>query len=124
MEASRTYGHGGALALFAPAPAPGGQVTSKALGRIVGSRIDQLPPFPRRLVDVPFGLDHPYWIEDPDFDLDFHIRDTAVPPPGDERQLAETVARIFARPLDRTRPLWELYLIHGIEGGKGGTLPK
>ena len=50
---------------------------------------------------MPFGLDRPYWIEDPDFDLDFHIRESAVPPPGDDRQLAETVARIFARPLDR-----------------------
>jgi diacylglycerol O-acyltransferase len=124
MESSRTYGHVGALALFDPSTAPGGQVTSKDLCRIVGSRIDQLPPFHRRLVDVPFGLDHPYWIEDPDFDLDFHIRDTAVPPPGDDRQLAETVARIFARPLDRTRPLWELYLIHGIGGGKVGVLTK
>src|SRR4051794_35605816 len=124
MESSRTYGHVGALALFDPSTAPGGQVTSKDLCRIVGSRIDQLPPFHRRLVDVPFGLDHPYWIEDPDFDLDFHIRDTAVPPPGDERQLAETVARIFARPLDRRRPLWELYLIHGIEGGRLGLLTK
>src|SRR4051794_15357004 len=124
MESSRTYGHVGALALFDPSTAPGGQVTSKDLCRIVGSRIDQLPPFHRRLVDVPLGLDHPYWIEDPDFDLDFHIRDTAVPPPGDDRQLAETVARIFARPLDRTRPLWELYLIHGIEGGRVGMLTK
>ena len=61
-----------------------------------------LPPLRRRLVDVPFGLDLPYWVEDPHFDLDFHIRETAVPPPGDDRQLAETVARIFARPLDRT----------------------
>src|SRR4051794_27818426 len=124
MESSRTYGHVGALALFDPSTAPGGQVTSKDLCRIVGSRIDQLPPFHRRLVDVPLGLDHPYWIEDPDFDLDFHIRDTAVPPPGDDHQLAETIARIFARPLDRSRPLWELYLIHGISDGRIGLLTK
>ena len=83
-----------------------------------------LPPFRWRLVGVPLGLDHPYWIEDPDFDLDFHIRDSAVPPPGDDRQLAETVARIFARPLDRTRPLWELYLIHGLQGGRVALLTK
>ncbi len=124
LESSRTYGHVGALALFDPSTAPGGRVTSEDLGRVVAGRIDQLPPFHQRLVEVPFGLDHPYWIEDPDFDLDFHIRDTAVPPPGDDRQLAETVARIFARPLDRKRPLWELYLIHGIEGGKLGMLTK
>ena len=67
---------------------------------------------------MPFGLDHPYWIEDPDFDLDFHIRETAVPPPGGDDQLAELVARICARPLDRAHPLWELYVIHGLEGGR------
>src|SRR3954469_3923571 len=124
MESSRTYGHVGALALFDPSTAPGGAVTSKDLCRIVGSRIDRLPPFQRRLVSVPLGLDLPYWIEDPDFDLDFHIRDSAVPPPGNERQLAETVARIFARPLDRNRPLWEIYLIHGLPEGHVALLTK
>src|SRR3954454_10307251 len=124
MESSRTYGHVGGLAILDPSTAPGGQVTSKDLCRIVGSRIDRVPPFHRRLVEVPLGLDHPYWVEDPDFDLDFHIRDTAVPPPGDDRQVAETVGRIFARPLDRSRPLWELYLIHGISGGRVGLLSK
>ena len=73
---------------------------------------------------VPFGIDLPYWVEDPAFDLDFHIRDSAVPPPGDDRQLAETVARIFARPLDRSRPLWELYLIHGLSDGRVAMLSK
>jgi diacylglycerol O-acyltransferase / wax synthase len=124
MESGGTYGHVGALALFDPSTAPNGEVTSDDLARVVAGRIDQLPPFHRRLVRVPLGLDHPYWMEDPNFDLGFHIRDTAVPPPGDDRQLAETVARIFARPLDRRRPLWELYLIHGIEGGKVGMLTK
>ena len=124
MESSRTYGHVGALALFDTSTAPGGEVSSDDLMRLVAGRIDQLPPFHQRLVRVPFGLDHPYWIEDPHFDLGFHIRDTAVPPPGDDRRLAETVARIFARPLDRRKPLWELYLIHGIEGGKLGMLTK
>jgi WS/DGAT/MGAT family acyltransferase len=124
MESSRTYGHVGGLALFDPSTAPGGALTAQDLCRVISSRIDQLPPFHRRLVDVPLGLDHPYWIEDPDFDLDFHIRDTAVPPPGDDRRLAETVARIFARPLDRNRPLWELYVIHGISEGRVGLLTK
>jgi WS/DGAT/MGAT family acyltransferase len=124
METPRIYGHVGGLALFDPSTAPGGTVTTRDLCRLVGSRLDRLPPYRERLVQVPFGLDHPYWIEDPHFDLDFHIRDTAVPPPGDDRRLAETVARIFARPLDRTRPLWELYLIHGIAGDRLGLLTK
>src|SRR4051812_20192081 len=124
MESSRTYGHVGGLALFDPSTAPGGELTAQDLCRVIGSRIDQLPPFHRRLVDVPLGLDLPYWIEDPDFDLDFHIRDSAVPPPGDDRRLAETVARIFARPLDRNRPLWEIYLIHGLAEGRVALLTK
>jgi len=76
------------------------------------------------LVEVPLGLDLPYWVEDPDFDLDFHIRETAVPPPGEAAQVAETVARICARPLDRSRPLWELYLMHGLEDGRVALLTK
>src|SRR5918995_1849317 len=114
VESSRTYGHVGGLAVYDPATAPGGGLSVPDVCRLVGDRIHLLPPFRWRLVGVPLGLDHPYWVEDPDFDLDFHVRESAVPPPGDDRQLAETVARIFSRPLDRTRPLWELYVIHGV----------
>ena len=124
VESARTYGHVGGLAVYDPATAPGGELQIKDICRLVGERIHMLPPFRWRLVGVPLGLDHPYWVEDPDFDLDFHIRDSAVPPPGDDRRLAETVARIFARPLDRTRPLWELYLIHGLENGRVALLTK
>ncbi|HRE02134.1 MAG TPA: wax ester/triacylglycerol synthase family O-acyltransferase, partial [Ilumatobacteraceae bacterium] len=57
------------------------------------------------------------WIEDENFDIDFHVRHHAVPAPGTPQQLAEVVSRIVARPLDRTRPLWELYVIEGVDGG-------
>jgi diacylglycerol O-acyltransferase len=124
IETPRTYGHVGGLAVYDPSTAPGGDVTHADICRLVGERLHLLPPFTRRLVPVPLGLDHPYWIEDPDFDLDFHIRDSAVPPPGNDRQLAHTIERIFARPLDRTRPLWELYVIHGLEGGRVALLTK
>src|SRR3954462_6053499 len=124
METPRTYGHVGGLAILDPSTAPGGELTAQDLCRLVGERLHLLKPFRWRLVDVPLGLDHPYWIEDPDFDLDFHIRDTGSPPPGDERALAAQVPRIFARPLDRTRPLWELYLIHGLDGGRVAALTK
>src|ERR671933_2079927 len=124
MESPRRYGHVGGLAILDPSTAPGGSLTARDLCRLVGERLHLLRPFRWRLVDVPFGLDHPYWIEDPDFDIDFHIRDTGAPPPGDERALAEQVARIFARPLDRSRPLWELYLIHGLRNGHMAMLTK
>jgi len=124
VESARVYGHVGSMAVYDPKTAPGGSVEIGDVCRLLGERIHQLPPFRWKLVEVPFGLDLPYWIEDPDFDLDFHIRESAVPPPGDEVQLARTVARIFARPLDRNRPLWELYLIHGLKGGKVAMLTK
>src|SRR4051794_11959757 len=124
VESARTYGHVGGLAVYDPATAPGGELGVGDICRLVAERIHLLPPFRWRLVGVPLGLDHPYWAEDPDFDLDFHIRESAVPPPGDDRRLAETVARIFARPLDRTRPLWELYVIHGLEDGRVALLTK
>src|SRR2546423_7017802 len=124
IETPRTYGHVGGLAIYDPSTAPGGDLTHEDICRLVRERLHLLPPFTRRLVEVPLGLDHPYWIEDGDFDLDFHVRDSAVPPPGDDRQLARTVERIFARPLDRSRPLWELYLIHGLSGGRVALLTK
>jgi hypothetical protein len=118
VETSSTYGHVGGLAVYDPSTAPGGTLEIGDVCRMVSERLHMLPPFRWRLVEVPFGIDLPYWVEDPAFDLDFHIRESAVPPPGDDRRLAETVARIFARPLDRSRPLWDLYLIQGLEGGR------
>ena len=114
----------GGLAVYDPSIAPGGTLEIRDVCRLVSDRLHLLPPFRWRLVGVPVGHDLPYWVEDPAFDLDFHIRDSAVPPPGDDRQLAETVARIFARPLDRSRPLWELYLIHGLPEGRVAMLTK
>jgi WS/DGAT/MGAT family acyltransferase len=124
VETSRTYGHVGGLAVYDPSTAPGGKLEIGDVCRLVSERLHLLPPFRWRLVQVPFGIDLPYWVEDPAFDLDFHIRESAVPPPGDDRRLAETVARIFARPLDRSRPLWELYLIQGLQDGRAALLTK
>jgi diacylglycerol O-acyltransferase len=124
METPQTYGHVGGLAVLDPSTAPDGRIELADLRRVVAARIDKLPPFRWKLVPVPLGLDHPYWIVDPDFDLDFHLRESAVPPPGTDRQLAETASRMFARPLDRSRPLWELYLIHGLPEGRVALLSK
>jgi WS/DGAT/MGAT family acyltransferase len=123
METGTTYGHVSGLAIFDPSTAAGpiGLDDVKAL---IEERLHLLPPYRRRLVEVPFGLDHPYWIEDPDFDIDFHVRHIGLPPPGDARQLGEQVSRIVARPLDRRRPLWELYVIEGLEGGHSAQLTK
>jgi len=124
VETPRTYGHVGGLAVYDPGTAPGGKLELADVCKLVSERLHLLQPFRWRLVEVPFGLDHPYWIEDPDFDIDFHIREAAIPPPGDDRTLGEVVSRIFARPLDRRHPLWELYLIHGLSDGRVAMLTK
>ncbi|MFM8713030.1 MAG: wax ester/triacylglycerol synthase domain-containing protein, partial [Actinomycetota bacterium] len=96
--------------------APGG-ASYEAVRAAILERLDDLPVFRRRLVTVPLGLDLPYWIEDPDFDIDFHLRHHAVPPPGTPEQVGEVVSRIISRPLDRSRPLWEFYVIEGLDNG-------
>ncbi len=123
METPTTYGHVASLAIFDPATAPH-PVGYEEIRALIESRLHLVPPFRRRLVDVPLGIDHPYWIEDPDFDLGYHLRHIAVPPPGDRGQLAELAVRIAARHLDRTRPLWEMYIIEGLEGGHIAQLTK
>lgn len=117
METASNFGHVCSLNIYDPTGVPGGAGID-AMKQIILERIDQLAPFRRRLVEVPLGLDLPYWIEDPDFDIDFHVRHHAVPPPGNPEQLAEVVSRIVARPLDRGRPLWELYVIEGVDNGR------
>ena len=116
MESPTTYGHVSSLMVFESLPGGGGASLDIAK-RTILSNIADLPPYRRRLVTVPLGLDLPYWIDDPNFDIDYHVRHHAVPPPGTPQQLADVVSRIISRPLDRSRPLWELYVIEGIEGG-------
>lgn len=124
LETPRQSGHVGALAILDDSERPSGRLELDDICSLMSERLPLLPPLHWRLTEVPLGLDYPYWIEDPDFDIDFHVRELALPQPGTDAKLAEQVARIVARPLDRSRPLWELYLIHGLEGGGVGMLTK
>src|SRR5436190_410595 len=124
METPRTVGHVSGLAILDPSTAPGGRLGVEDICGLLSDRLHLLPPFRWRLATVPFDLDLPFWIEDPDFDLDFHVREIGLPAPGDRQQLAEQVARIVSRPLDRAHPLWELYVIHGLENGRVALLTK
>ena len=123
LDSPTAYGHVGSVSVLDP-PAGGEALTLERLTELIESRLHLVPPFRRRLAEVPFGLDQPYWIEDPDFDIEFHVRELALPAPGDDRQLAVQAARLHARPLDRRRPLWETYLIHGLEGGRQALYTK
>jgi WS/DGAT/MGAT family acyltransferase len=111
--------HVAGLAIYDQSTAPTGAVTFKGILANIESRLHLARCFRQRLARVPFGFDHPYWIEDADFDLEFHVRHIALPKPGDWRQLCIQVARLHARPLDLNRPLWEMYVIEGLDDVEG-----
>lgn len=92
--------------------------------RHIESRLDLIPPLRRRVLSAPLGLDHPYWIEDPDFDLVHHVRHRALPSPGDERKLAELVCELASQRLDRNLPLWEIHYVEGLKGGRVAAITK
>ena len=123
LESARQYGHVGGLAVLDPATAPGGKLELEDIQAMIIERLPLLPPFQWKLAEVPLGLDYPYWVDDEDFDIDFHVRELALPSPN-EKKLSEQVSRIMARPLDRARPLWEAYLIHGLGDGQVALLTK
>ena len=91
---------------------------------LIESRLPRIPMFRRRLVEVPFRLHHPVMVEDPDFDLDFHVRRMAVPAPGSMRELTDMAGDFLSRPLDRARPMWEMWIVEGLEDGRIGVLAK
>lgn len=91
---------------------------------LLQERMHLLEPFRRRLVPVPFHLSHPVWIEDPDFDIERHVQRTVARAPGSMHELAEVVGDIASRPLDRSRPLWELWVVEGLEGGQLAMVTK
>jgi diacylglycerol O-acyltransferase / wax synthase len=124
LENQRQTGHVGALAMLDTSTAPGGSLACGDLKRLMAERLPQLPPMRWKLTEVPLGLDYPYWVDDDAFDLDYHVRELALPAPGSDAQLAAQVARLISRPLDRARPLWELYLIDGHDSGQVGMLTK
>ncbi|MDQ3145495.1 MAG: wax ester/triacylglycerol synthase family O-acyltransferase [Actinomycetota bacterium] len=123
METPTQHLHTLKIAILDPTTVPGGYAFDK-VREVLAQRIHLLPPFRRRLVEVPFSLHHPLWIEDPDFDLDAHVRRVAVPAPGGPEQLDELVSSIASTPLDRRRPLWEIWVVEGLEDGNIGFVTK
>jgi diacylglycerol O-acyltransferase len=123
LETPANHMHVAATAIFDPSTVPGGYSFEK-IRDLVESRLHLLPPFRRRLLTIPFALHHPLWVEDPDFDLEYHVRRAALPAPGGEAELAEFAEQVMARPLDRSRPLWEMYVVEGLEHGHIATVTK
>jgi len=122
MEHPTVPQHIGAFGIYDPSTAPGGFVRFKDVIARFEKKLNKLPLFRTRLVQVPGGHDRPYWVKDANFDVEFHLRHIALPQPGDWRQLCIMISRIHARPLDMSRPLWEAYIIEGLDNIEG--LPK
>ena len=110
--------HIGMISIYDQSTAEGGVVRFKTILEHIRTRLTSAKLFRQRLLKVPLDLDYPYWIEDPDFDLEYHVRHIALPKPGDWRQFCILVSRLNSRPLDMTRPVWEMYVIEGLDNAE------
>ena len=107
------------IAVYDPSTAPGGEISFDEILEHIDARLHLARAFRQRVVRVPADLDHPYWLEDGDFDLEYHVRQIALPRPGNWNQFCVQAARLHARPLDLSRPLWEMYVIEGLDAVDG-----
>ena len=121
LEDADTPQHAGMVAICDD---PDGVVDQATLSALVRARLVEVPRYRQAVREVPGHLANPVWVDDEAFDLTYHVRRSALPRPGSDAALRELVARIMSRPLDRTRPLWEMYLVEGLEGGRFAILSK
>ena len=124
LERPAMHMHVAGLSVFDPSSRPDGRLRFEDVAGVIASRIHLAPRFRQKVLMVPGHLGLPVWVDDPHFDLEFHVRRSALPSPGGRRQLTDAVQRVLSRPLDRTKPLWELYVIEGLEDGHVATLLK
>ncbi|MBW2383798.1 MAG: wax ester/triacylglycerol synthase family O-acyltransferase [Deltaproteobacteria bacterium] len=122
-ESPGNWLHVMAILILDPRSVPGGYSFDR-FRDYVAKRLHLIPPMRCRLVEVPFGLAPPIWVDDPELDIDRHLRRAAVPPPGGPSELARLAAEMMERPLDRSRPLWEISMVEGVEGGQIALLAK
>ena len=123
LETPNLHMHVSMASVFDPATAPGGYSFARLRDR-VSARIEGPSVFRRRLVEVPLRLGHPYWVDDVDFDIDYHLRRAALPSPGGMAELAALVGDVCGRQLDRAKPLWQMYLVEGLQDGRVAVITK
>lgn len=121
METTTTYAHVASVSLYDP-PDGGQPLTVDGLRALVAARIHRVPVLRQRLLELPLELGRPYWVDDPDFRLERHVRDAGLDGPVDEARLAAHVSRAVGRRLDRRYPLWELQLVRGLPEGRFALL--
>ncbi len=123
FETPSMHMHVCGLLVLDPSTMPGGYRFDRIRQMLV-ERHPLMPAMSRKLVFPPFNFGRPYWVKDPDFDIDYHLRRIGVPSPGQDRELAEVAGAIASRPLDRSRPLWEMWVIEGLAGGRVALFAK
>ncbi|HXW38929.1 MAG TPA: wax ester/triacylglycerol synthase family O-acyltransferase, partial [Acidimicrobiales bacterium] len=123
LETPSLHMHVAMTMVFDPRTVPGGYRFERVRD-LIGARIKCEPVFRRRLVEVPFRLGHPVWVDDPDFDIDYHVRRAAVPSPGGLRELGDLAGDIAGQQLDRSKPLWEIWVVEGVAGGRIALVAK
>ncbi len=121
IENSETPMNIGSVSIF---KAPDGGFEHETLVKLIKARLAFVPRYRQRVKDIPLGMFRPVWVDDTAFDVSYHVRRSALPKPGSRAQLDELVARLMSRPLDRSRPLWEMYLIEGVSGGRFAIVTK
>ena len=121
METPTTAMHVGGVAVFDP---PDSGFDYDRLVELISQRIALVPRYRQKVKSIPGRLANPVWVDDEDFDVTYHVRRSALPKPGNDAQLRELVGRLQSRQLDRNRPLWEFYLVEGLEGGRVGIVTK
>jgi len=117
LDRAEAYNHTIKISILDPAEDPEGW-SWRRFKHAMGTRVGLVPRLRQRYLRVPFGLNHPVWVEDPAFDLDYHLRRVGCPAPGTMVELCELVCELYAHPLDHTRPLWEMWVVEGLEGGR------
>lgn len=124
LERPAMHMHVAGLSVLDPSTRPDGRLRFDDVAGLIASRLHLVPRLRQKVRTVPLDLSHPVWVDDPGFDLDFHLRRAALPSPGGRGELARYVQRVLSRPLDRSKPLWELYVIEGLEDGHVAVLMK
>ncbi len=123
METPSMHLHTLKIGIVDPSTVPGGY-RFEEFRQVLSDRLHLLPPFRQTVVEIPFGLHHPVWVEDADFAIDDHLVRVAVPAPGTMREVDELIGHIASRPLDRSRPLWEMWIIEGLADGRVAFVTK
>jgi diacylglycerol O-acyltransferase / wax synthase len=119
VENDVTPMHIGGVSIFEGPPPPFSELRS-----MVEGKLDLTPRYRQKVRFVPLGMGEPVWVDDPHFNIDYHLRHSAVPSPGKEEQLRATAARVFSQHLDRSKPLWEIWMVEGLEGDRWALLSK